>query len=425
MPSVFALLDALPLTPNGKVDRKALVPPDTARPRVGAAYVAPRTPTEETLAAIWSEVLEVDRIGVHDNFFELGGHSLLATQVVSRAARGLRRRAAAARPLRGADGSRISPPGSKRCSAPARATLVAAAGPACRATGPLPLSFAQQRLWFLDQLEPGSPLYNMPVALRLTDRSTRRLLARSLSEIVRRHEMLAHHLRVRRRRAGAGDPAGSRRSSCRWSTSRRPAGRTARGAGPRPGARQRPARPFDLARGPLLRGLLLRLARGATTSLLLTMHHIVSDGWSLGVLVRELAALYAAFVEGRPSPLPELPVQYADFAVWQREWLQGEVAGEPARLLAAAARRPAAACSSSRRPAAPGGPDLPRRHAAASGCRPVSPRRWRRPSAGGGSDALHGAARRLPGAAARYSRPGRPGGGHADRRPQPGGDRRR
>src|SRR6185369_15625339 len=193
----------------------------------------------------------------------------------------------------------------------------------------LPLSFAQQRLWFIDQLEPGSPLYNMPVALRVAGPLDGALLARCLGEIVRRHETLRTVFPLRDETpVQVIQPASpfvlplvdlSGLPSLSESRAREA---TALGL-----AAEEGGRPFDLAQGPLLRGFLLRLAPSGEHNdhlLALTMHHIVGDGWSSGILIHEIQALYAAFAAGRPSPLPELPLQYADFAAWQRSRLQGE-----------------------------------------------------------------------------------------------------
>ncbi|HYN21157.1 MAG TPA: condensation domain-containing protein, partial [Thermoanaerobaculia bacterium] len=328
VPSVFVPLSAFPLTPNGKVDRKAL--PDPERQASEDRYLPPRTPLEEVLAGIWAGLLRIDRVGAADNFFELGGHSLLATQVVSR--------------LRGAFGVEI--PLRDLFEAPRLADLAGRVEAARRAgtswtapplipiapalrQGPLPLSFAQQRLWFVDRFEPGSPLYNVQVALHVEGPLGSAVLMRCLGEVVRRHETL---------RTVFAAPEGSAvqviqpaapfvlpmvdLSGLPWAIREATAlSLTAKEAG----------RPFDLTRGPLLRGLLIQMTQSGASSrqdmdhvAVLTLHHIVSDGWSMGILVREVTALYAAFAEGRPSPLPELPVQYADFATWQRSWLQGE-----------------------------------------------------------------------------------------------------
>ncbi|HEY4591077.1 MAG TPA: condensation domain-containing protein, partial [Thermoanaerobaculia bacterium] len=271
------------------------------------------------LATIWGDLLGIDRVGVHDNFFALGGHSLLGLQLVSRLQAGL----GVEIPLRAL------------FEAPTVAALAVeverrleeggTAGvpplvPAPR-EGALPLSFAQQRLWFIDQLQPGSPLYNLPVVLRVEGPLQPAVLRRSLSEIARRHEA------VRTVFVLQGDapaqvvmpPAPFPLPLVDLSGLPEPA----REAAARALAEKEASRPFDLARDAKLRALLLRLA-AADHAVALTAHHVASDGWSMGILVREVTALYAAFAKGEPSPLPELPVQYADFAVWQRSWLHGE-----------------------------------------------------------------------------------------------------
>jgi amino acid adenylation domain-containing protein len=317
VPSAFVPLDALPLTPNGKLDRKALPAPDLASAE--EAYVAPRTPTEEVLAGIWAEVLRVERVGVEDSFFELGGHSLLATRVVSR----VRELFGVELPLRALfEGPTVAEVAGRveqirRAELPVLPPVV----PTGR-TGALPLSFAQERLWFLDRLEPGSATYNIPAALRLTGVLDERALERSLGEIVRRHQALrtvfaevdGSPVQVVAPFGGFALPVEDLSGL----------GEADREAAVRRRAGEEASRPFDLVTGPLFRAALLRL--GAEDHvLLLSMHHIVSDGWSLGVLFRELSSLYAAYREGGESPLPELPVQYADYAVWQREQLAGEV----------------------------------------------------------------------------------------------------
>ncbi|MBV9772554.1 MAG: amino acid adenylation domain-containing protein, partial [Gemmatimonadetes bacterium] len=315
VPSAFVVLDRFPLSANGKVDRRALPAPGESAP---GEYVAPRTAAEEVLCGIWSEVLGVERVGVHDDFFELGGHSLVANRVVSRVAEALgvdlpirlvfeaptvARLAGSVEAARRAGADGAAPP-------IARAPRDGAAG--------LPLSFAQRRLWLIDRLEPGSPAYNMAYALRLRGSLDVGALRGALDELVRRHEALRTVFTER-----DGEPAQVVREVGR---AHLPAVDLRRLPDPEPAARRLAAeeglRPFDLARGPLLRTLLLRLA-GDDHVLCFTMHHVVSDGWSMEVLVREVSALYTAFRRGEPSPLPELPVQYADYAVWQRGWLDG------------------------------------------------------------------------------------------------------
>ncbi|HYG61663.1 MAG TPA: amino acid adenylation domain-containing protein, partial [Thermoanaerobaculia bacterium] len=318
IPSSILLLDSLPLTSNGKVDRNALPAPEILR-SVPGGYVPPRTPTEEVISQIWAELLGIERVGATDHFFELGGHSLLATQVVSR----LRSVYSIEMPVRDLFAAPVLADLAARIEEARRAGAAPSAPPLVPAPrqGPIPLSFAQQRLWFIDQLEPGTSLYNIPVALRAEGPLHLGVLMLCLSEIVRRHEALRTVFA-----APEGTPTQVILPAAPFvlsvvdlsglPESRREAlalGLVGEEAG----------RPFDLTRGPLLRGLLLRLAEDDHITVL-TMHHIVSDGWSMRILVREVTALYAAFTEGRPSPLPELPLQYADFAVWQRSWLHGE-----------------------------------------------------------------------------------------------------
>ncbi|HYH80726.1 MAG TPA: condensation domain-containing protein, partial [Longimicrobium sp.] len=317
MPAAFVLLEALPLTPNGKLDRKALPAPEYAAD--ADRYAAPRTPTEEVLAGIWAEVLRLERVGVEESFFELGGHSLLATRVVSR----IRDVFAIELPLRALfEGPTVAELAGRveemrRAELPVLPPVV----PTERA-GTLPLSFAQERLWFIDRLEPGSAVYNISLAWRLAGALDERALERSLSEIVRRHEALrtvfaevdGSPVQVIAPFGGFVVPVEDLSVL----------GEVEREAALRRRAGEEALQPFDLAAGPLFRAALLRL--GAEDHvLLLSMHHIVSDGWSMGVLFGEMSTLYAAYREGRESPLPELAVQYADYAVWQREQLAGEV----------------------------------------------------------------------------------------------------
>ncbi|HEV3050200.1 MAG TPA: amino acid adenylation domain-containing protein, partial [Longimicrobium sp.] len=316
VPSAFVFLDALPLTPNGKLDRKALPAPDLASAE--DRYVAPRTPVEEVLAGIWAEVLRLERVGVEESFFELGGHSLLATRVVSR----IREVFGVELPLRALFEAPTVAQLAGRVEEMRRADLsVLPPLVPTERTGALPVSFAQERLWFIDRLEPGSAAYNIPAALRLAGALDERALERSLGEIVRRHEGLrttftevdGSPVQVIAPFGGftlqVEDLSGLGEADREAAVTRR-AGDEAR-------------RAFDLSAGPLFRAELLRLGEEDHV-LLLSMHHIVSDGWSTGVLFRELSVLYEAYRQGGESPLPELAVQYADYAVWQREQLAGE-----------------------------------------------------------------------------------------------------
>jgi amino acid adenylation domain-containing protein len=323
VPSAFVILDSLPLTANSKVDRRALPAPE--RPVEGGRYLAPRTPVEAVLAGIWSEVLGLERVGALDDFFELGGHSLLATRVISR----LRAAFQVEVPLRElfqeptVAGLSLRIEAAIRDGAAAPPPIV----PVPR-TGPLPLSFAQQRLWFIDRLEPGGSAYNLPMAIRLEGDLRPAALAAALSEVVRRQEALrTRFVEVAGEAAQVIDPP-VRVSLPVVDLSGLPVASREREAGRQAAAEA--ARPFDLSSGPLLRAAVLRLA-SREHGVLVTLHHIVSDGWSMEVLIREVAALYGAALSGEASPLPEPPIQYTDFAVWQREWLTGEVlAGEVA-----------------------------------------------------------------------------------------------
>ncbi|MBV9774029.1 MAG: AMP-binding protein, partial [Gemmatimonadetes bacterium] len=281
-----------------------------------AGYEAPRTPTEEVLAGIWAEVLGLDRVGVHDGFFELGGHSLAGMQVVSRA----RQAFATEVPLRALFEAPTVAELAERVEA-LRGAGVDAAPPIRRVerTGPMPVSFAQQRLWLVDRIEPGSAAYNLAGALRLRGTLDVAALERSLEALVARHETLrtvfaeqdGAPVQVIHPPAPVPLPVLDLRDA---PDAMAEAERL---------AAEEALRPFDLARGPLLRCTLLRLA-DEDHVLCFTMHHVVSDGWSRRVLTREVSALYAAFRRGEEPYLPELPVQYADFAAWQRAWLSGE-----------------------------------------------------------------------------------------------------
>ncbi len=322
VPAAVVRLTELPLTANGKVERRALPEPDWAGLGRRGGWVAARTPAEELLAGIWSEVLGVEpgQLGVHDNFFGLGGHSLLATLVVSR----VQEVFGARLPVRAIFQWPTVAGLAEQVSAELRAGTGTQGIPiaAVSRAEALPLSFAQQRLWFLNQMEPDSPFYNMPVALRMTGRLQLEVLKHVFNEIVRRHEALRTTFT-----SADGQPfqiitpelridIGVEDLSQLPTTEREAEARRLTGI--------EAQLPFDLSRGPLLRVKLLRLAEDEQV-LLMTMHHIVSDGWSMRVLVNEMSALYEAFAQGEPSPLAELPVQYADFAVWQRRWLSGEV----------------------------------------------------------------------------------------------------
>ena len=318
VPSSIILIEQMPMTANGKVDRKAL-------PAAGGSavaeenFVAPHTFVQELLAGIWMQVLKLDKVGIRDNFFESGGHSLNATQVISRARNIFhvelhvyhlfasptiaQLASIVAEKLR--DRGTQSPP-PRRLARGER----------------LPVSFAQERLWFIDRLERGSPFYNIPVAVQLSGKLDVEVLQKCVNEIIRRHEVLrTRFLEVEREPVQVVAPELAVPITINDLSHF--------SGGDKDAQVQRLAnediqRPFDLEKVPLLRLSLFKLAPESHV-LLAVMHHIISDGWSLGVFVRELTELYAAFCAGKPSPLPPLEIQYADYAIWQREWLGREV----------------------------------------------------------------------------------------------------
>jgi amino acid adenylation domain-containing protein len=317
IPSAFVTLDALPLTANGKVDRKALPAPDAGAIEA-KAHVAPRGPIEEALAGIFGEVLKLADVSTTADFFELGGHSLLAAQVKARIAATFQIEI----PLHAMFEAPTVAALALRIDAAMSADRGLAAPPLVRRDHgtSAPLSFGQERLWFLAQLEPDDRSYNMPIGVRFEGPLDRDALAAALRELARRHEVLRTTMAIVDQRPAAVLHDDAAIPLPVTSLTLLPAGE--RDATLQKLAVAAGREPIDLAKGPLLRARLFEL--GAEDHvLLLIVHHIVSDGWSNGILNRELTALYRAFADGKPSPLPELPIQYADFAAWQRSWLQG------------------------------------------------------------------------------------------------------
>ncbi|HYF50388.1 MAG TPA: amino acid adenylation domain-containing protein [Planctomycetota bacterium] len=306
IPAVFMRLQSFPLTPNGKVDKAALPAPDDAPVLVST----PMTELESRVAAVWCEVLKRERIGQHDHFFALGGHSLLAAQIASRLSRQfnvtLTLRSVFEAPTVAELANLID---ASRAMSPVEGHAIER----IPRGGDLPLSFAQQRLWFMDQLDPQSATFIVPCALRLSGELNAGALERAVNEIIRRHEIL-------RARFISQDGQPALRIAppevLRLVSERVASEKEARAI-----ATDEARRPFDLANGPLFRIRLLSLAP-LENILLFNVHHIVFDGWSLGVFVRELATLYAAYAEGG-GLLPELPIQYVDVAAWQRRVLSG------------------------------------------------------------------------------------------------------
>jgi len=315
VPAAYVRLEFLPRTPNGKLDRKALPAPDGDAYAV-RGYEAPRGEIETQLAQIWADLLKLGKIGRYDNFFELGGHSLLAVRVVTRLQQALRLEVA----MRDLFAHPVLADLARSLETAAHSVLPLIAH--CERGKKLPLSFAQQRLWFLAQMEGVGHAYHISTGLHLRGELNHAALRCALDRIVARHEalrttfpfidgepvqqiadsgksrfrLIEHDLRQHRERQAELDRiTGIEGVTC-----------------------------FDLETGPLIRGRLIRLAEDEH-ALLITMHHIVSDAWSMGLLVNELSALYGAFLQGKDDPLPELEIQYADYAVWQRKWIQGAI----------------------------------------------------------------------------------------------------
>jgi hypothetical protein len=317
LPSAVVLLDALPITTNGKIDRRALPAPDLNQDR--GAYIAPRSADEELLAGIWAAMLGLERVGIQEDFFAIGGHSLAAAQVAARVGQACQ----------------IELSMKSLFEAPTIADLALLIARARRdqqntqldaiEAGPreddLPLSFSQERVWFLQQLNPTTAAYHFQATLSITGPLDVMALERSLGEIVRRHEIfrttfpasggqpiqLVHaaqpiHLPVLDLQA-APDRATAMQEQIAAELSA----------------------PFDLTRLPLIRWTLLQLSRHEHV-LIHVEHHLLHDGWSFNLFLRELIEIYQAFCAGRPSPLVEPPIQFADFAVWQRRWMQSEMA---------------------------------------------------------------------------------------------------
>jgi amino acid adenylation domain-containing protein len=331
VPSQVIFVDELPKGPTGKLQRIGLAEklgiaalPQNIREgrQAKAGFVAPRTPLQSELAKIWAQVLGLaQQVGIYDNFFELGGDSVVAVQLISRVCNATQVQLSMLSLFEEAS----TVVGMAESIQHARQTIGNSQLPPIPPVSrnrELVLSFAQEQLWLLDQLAPGMAAYNIPKAFRLTGPLDVTSLAQSLQEIIKRHEALRTTFT-----AVDGRPAQIIASTLPLTMATvdlRGLPEAEREAKAQRLAIEEAQQSFDLERGPLLRATILRLGE-QDHIFLLTVHHIVSDGWSMGVLFRELAALYKAFSAGKPSPLPELPIQYADFAHWQRQWLQGEV----------------------------------------------------------------------------------------------------
>ncbi|TDR34533.1 amino acid adenylation domain-containing protein, partial [Tahibacter aquaticus] len=309
-PSAYVLLERLPLTLNGKVDRNALPLPQHQE----KVYLAPQGRTETTLAAIWAQVLKLDTVGRDANFFDLGGHSLLATRVVSEVAKALGKPVAVRALFEHASLARLA------AHVDAQASIDYAPIARTARDTAMPASYAQQRLWFIDRLEGGSTQYNLPLALRVQGELQLHALQQALDALLARHEVLRTVYADADGIALQLIQAPAPQTIVRDDLRALPA--DAREAQLVQLAAQHAAEPFDLSRDSMLRCRLVQCGE-RDHLLLFALHHIAADGWSLGVLVEEFAALYSSFALGLPAPLPALAVQYADYAAWQRERLQG------------------------------------------------------------------------------------------------------
>ena len=317
VPSYVVWLEKLPLTPNGKIDRKALPVPTYKDMQPADDFVRPQSGTEKALAQIWIELLRADKIGTNDNFFHLGGHSLLAIRAVSRI-----------RDVFGLDITLQTIFKNPTIAGLAK-VLTATKGSGAvqrieprKPSGPSPLSFAQEQFWFLDHLAPGSPVCNIGDIVDFHGEYIAEAMRRAIQELVRRHEILrtvfsqSNGRPVQIISPETDLPLAELNLSSQSEKEREREWTRV--------VREQVRKPFDLSRAPLLRVTMVHLS-AHEHRLLLTTHHILVDEWSMEVFHKELKGLYDAFSKGRPSPLAELPIQYADFACWQREWLRGEV----------------------------------------------------------------------------------------------------
>ncbi len=320
VPSAIVLMDAFPLTPNGKIDRRTLPPPNFSPIELDDNFAPPTTPIQELLSGIWQQILGIEKIGIHDNFFTLGGHSLLATQVISQVKKAFQIEL----PLRRLFESPTIASFSQLVEQAIKKGAELISPPIERVSRDrvLPLSFSQQRLWFLHQLEPNSAAYNGATVVQLKGTLDVTALEKSLNEIVRRHEVLRTCFSV-----VEGQPVQQIMPDLSVNLA------IANLENLPPNEREQAIQqlieenaqqPFDLSKAPLMRFALLQLSTEEHI-LLLSLHHIISDAWSAGIFIKEIGQFYQSFSTGKNPSLPELTIQYADFAVWQQQWLQGEI----------------------------------------------------------------------------------------------------
>ncbi len=320
VPAAVVVIEAMPLTPSGKIDRRSLLSIECDN-ETNQDYIAPHTATEQIITNIFSEVLGVKNVGLNDNFFELGGHSLLATQLISR----LRRTFEVEIPLAVVfSESTISQLDRhiQELQLQRQGFNLPTIKPRPADIQKIPLSFAQERLWFLNHLEGNAASYNIPSALRLNGDLNLVAFEKALTTIIHRHESLRTSFsEVGEMAQQVIHPEVIFQSEL---IDLQQLPECERESVLKEQLTQAKTRPFDLEQAPLLRVCLWQLWEQEYVCLI-NMHHIVSDGWSIGIIIQELVSLYSAYSEGTESPLPELAIQYADFALWQRQWLQGDV----------------------------------------------------------------------------------------------------
>ncbi|KAK9765158.1 hypothetical protein K7432_006735 [Basidiobolus ranarum] len=317
VPSAIVILDSLPLMPNGKINRRALPAPHS-RIEENKNFLSARTALELTLSDIFAEVLGLERVGILENFFDLGGHSLTATKVMSRIRVVLNREVPLKLLFEAPTVASLSEKLESNMNIPTETNSTPQLRKLTNREN-LPLSFAQERLWFLNELIPNSPFYNMPVLLNFMGQLNVDALKKSILDIVKRHESLRTTFTL-----SGNEPVQVINSAANVSLSFiEYSDVTHEPELVKSIITQESGKPFNMAEGPLIRVNLVRV-KPEVHVLIIVLHHIISDGWSITVLQKELAALYESNSLGLPSPLPDLTIQYADFAVWQREWLQGE-----------------------------------------------------------------------------------------------------
>ncbi|KAF0206626.1 MAG: amino acid adenylation protein, partial [bacterium] len=318
IPSSYVVMESFPLTPNGKVDRKALSASEHNRLKVSDNYIAPRSPIEEMLIGIWCNILQIEKIGVNDNFFELGGHSLLAIKAILQIQRCFDIELSVRNIF---EFPTIASLSEKVLNSNNRVSKQATSIVKADRSKSLPLSFAQQRLWFLAQFEPNSSLYNTYRTILLRGTINIIALEKNINEIIKRHESLRTrfstfldqpvqiieddlYITLETIDLTHLSEMESRQKSVELIT-------------------QSATKTFDLSRLPLIRVVLVLLSDESAV-LLLSIHHIVSDGWSMNIFLEEMSCFYQSFIFGKPSSLKPLSIQYLDYALWQRDRLSGE-----------------------------------------------------------------------------------------------------